>query len=191
MDKIAVYGYASILIDAGPDLQPLIVDRIPHPSPRPVEFARFSRTRGNAPALAFFARGGVVTGQILVLDLPDTEEMRDKVSHSLWLREGRPPKAAIRTMSAAGINTVFYMDLEPNIPNPVPKLLAEFAIESVAKCAEMGAMERNGIRYLRQCLEIGVVTPLSRAYEEAILNKLQAKDLTEAEDIAIAKLEVK
>ncbi|MCL6614027.1 MAG: hypothetical protein K6U03_05355 [Firmicutes bacterium] len=189
--KIAIYGYGSLLVDAGPDLQPLIIERIPHPSPRPVEYARLSRSRGNAPAVAFFDRGGIVTGQILVLDLPDTEEAREKVAHSLWLREGRPPRAAIRTMSAAGIKTVFYCDLEPTIPNPTPRLLADFAIESVAKCAEAGVPSRNGIRYLRDCLEVGVVTPLSHAYADAILAKLKAKDLKEAEEIALARLEKK
>lgn len=190
-DRIAIYGYGSLLADAGPDLQPLIIERIPHPSPRPVEYARLSRSRGNAPAVAFFDRGGIVTGQILVLDLPDTEDAREKVAHSLWLREGRPPRAAIRTMSAAGVKTVFYCDLEPTIPNPVPKLLADFAIESVAKCAEAGAPHRNGIRYLRDCLEVGVVTPLSYAYADAIMAKLKAKDLKEAEEIALSRLEMK
>ncbi|MGE5550925.1 MAG: hypothetical protein ACM3ZC_10395 [Bacteroidota bacterium] len=186
--RLAIYGYGSLLVDAGPDLQPFIAERIPFPSPRPVEYARLSRSRGNSPAVAFYDGGGIVTGQVLVLDLPDTEESRDKVAHSLWLREGRPPRAAIRSMSAAGIDTVFYVDLEPNIPNPSPKLLADFAINSVAKCAETGNIERNGIRYLRECLEIGVVTPLSPAYAEAILAKLRAKDLTEAEAIAVSRI---
>ena len=190
-NRVAIYGYGSLVIDAGPDLQPLICERIPFPSPRPVEYARLSRSRGNAPAVAFFDGGGTVTGQILVLDLPDTEETRDKVSHSLWLREGRPPKASIRSMSAAGIDAVFYCDLEPNIPNVNPRLLADFAITSVAKCAEAGYVERNGIRYLRQNLEAEIVTPLSRAYEEALLAKLRAKDLSEAEEIAIARLKGK
>ncbi|MGE5529654.1 MAG: hypothetical protein ACM3X6_11010 [Patescibacteria group bacterium] len=185
MERLAVYGYGSLLVDAGSDLQPLIVERIPHPSPRPVEYARLSRSRGNAPAAAFTDMGGIVTGQILVLDLPDTEETRDKVSHSLWLREGRPPRAAIRTMSAGPIKTVFYVDLEPNIPNPTPKLLADFAIASVARCMEMGAPERNGIRYLRETRAIGVITPLSDAYTETVLARLKASDLEEAERIAI------
>ncbi len=186
-DRLAIYGYGSLLIDAGEDLQPLICERISHPSPRPVEYARLSRSRGNAPAVAFTDVGGVVNGQILVLDLPDTEEKRDKVSHSLWIREGRPPWAAIRTMAAGGIKTVFYVDLEPTLPNPNPRLLVDFAVASVAKCRETGQTNKNGIRYLRDNLAIGVVTPLSRAYEEAILAKLHAKDLYEAEEIAIAK----
>ncbi|MGE5598245.1 MAG: hypothetical protein ACM3XS_02555 [Bacteroidota bacterium] len=189
--KIAIYGYGSVLIDAGPDLQPLILERIPFPSPRPVEYARLSKSRGNAPAVAFYDGGGIVTGQILVLDLPDTQEKRDKVANSLWIREGRPPWAAIRTMSMAGIATVFYVDLEPNIPSPSPKLLADFAIASVAKCAEAGQVERNGIRYLRENLRIGVITPLSRAYEEALLAKLRAKDLEEAERIALSRMGTK
>lgn len=190
-NNLAIYGYGSLLVDAGPDLQPLIVERVPHPSPRPVEYARLSRSRGNAPAVAFADVGGIVTGQILVLDLPDTPETRDKVSHSLWLREGRPPKAAIRTMSAGGFDTVFYVDLEPTIPNPTPKLLADFAIASVAKCVEAGTPQFNGLRYLRENLAIGVVTPLSRAYEEAILAKVRAKDLSEAEEILLARAGVR
>ena len=186
--KLAVYGYGSLMVDAGPDLQPLIIERIPHPSPRPVEYARLSRSRGNSPAVAFTDIGGIVTGQVLVLDLLDTEDARDKVSHSLWLREGRPPRAAIRIMSAAGIDAVFYVDLEPSIPSPAPRLLADFAIASVAKCAELGIAAQNGIAYLRNNLEMGVVTPLSHGYEEAILAKLKAKDLQEAEEIAIAKI---
>lgn len=187
-DRIAIYGYGTLLVDAGPDLQPLIVDRIPHPSPRPVEYARLSKSRGNSPAVAFTDQGGIVTGQILVLDLPDTQEKRDKVANSLWIREGRPPWAAIRTMSAAGIKTIYYVDLEPTIPNPNPKLLADLAITSVAKCAEMGNVAKNGIRYLREAMGVGVVTPLTPAYEEAILAKLRAKDLIEAEEIALARI---
>ena len=188
MNKLAVYGYGSVLVDAGPELQPLILDRIPFPSPRPVEYARLSKSRGGAPAVAFYDGGGIVTGQILVLDLPDTDEKRDKVMHSLWRREGRPPWAAIRTMSAAGIQTVIYADLEANMPNPNPKLMADFAINSVAKCAELGDIDKNGIRYLRDNIAIGVITPLTEAYQEALLTKLRAKDLSQAEEIATARI---
>lgn len=186
-DRIAIFGYSTLILDAGPDLQPLIIERIPHPSPRPVEFSRLSRHRGNAPALAFSETGGVVNGQIMVLDLPDTDEKRDKVAHSLWLREGRPPWAAIRQTEMAGFKTVFYIDIEPNIPNPSPRLLADFAINSVAKCAELG-QAKNGIRYLRDCIKAGIETPLTQAYMEAILAKLNAKDLEEAERIALSRI---
>jgi len=175
------------MIDAGPDLQPLIIERITHPSPRPVEYARLSRHRGNAPALTFFERGGTVNGQIMVLDLDDREEMRNRVSRLLWLREGKPPLASIRTMSLGGFATVYYVDIDPSV-EPNPRLLADFAVASVAKCMEIGQIELNGIRYLRDCLAAGIVTPLSKTYEQAVLTKTLAKNLTEAEEKTTAKV---
>ena len=42
---------------------------------------------------------------------------------------------------------------------------------------------RNGIRYLAQNIEHGIVTPLTYAYRDAILRRTGAAGLTEAEAI--------
>jgi len=181
-DNIGIYGYGSLLKDAGEKIEPRVIGRIPISSPWPIEYARRSNLWGGGPTLALHQTGGKVQGQILVLSVQS-----DALSHVReWLREreGNPPLAWIREMELGGFNRVLYCDLEPTLSEAdiKPDSLARFAIESVRI-----KPDKNGIRYLRRNIEQTVITPLTYAYRDAILRQCGAKNLLEAEKVLLER----
>jgi hypothetical protein len=60
-------------------------------------------------------------------------------------------------------------------PDMAPEALARRAVRSAR------AGPRNGVAYLRGAVEAGVVTPLTDAYAEAVLELVGAPSLAEAE----------
>ena len=181
-DNIGIYGYGSLLKDAGEKIEPRVIGRIPISSPWPIEYARRSNLWGSGPTLALHQTGGKVQGQILVLSVQS-----DALSHVReWLREreGNPPLAWIKEMELGGFNRVLYCDLEPTLSEAdiKPDSLARFAIESVRI-----KPDKNGIRYLRRNIEQTVITPLTYAYRDAILRQCGAKNLLEAEKVLLER----
>jgi len=181
-DNLGIYGYGSLLKDAGEKIEPRVIDRIPISSPWPIEYARRSNLWGGGPTLALHQTGGKVQGQILVLSVQS-----DALSHVReWLREreGNPPLAWIKEMELGGFNRVLYCDLEPTLSEAdiKPDSLARFAIESVRI-----KPDKNGIRYLRRNIEQTVITPLTYAYRDAILRQCGAKNLLEAEKVLLER----
>ena len=63
----------------------------------------------------------------------------------------------------------------------MPTRLHRFAIDSVSL-----KPERNGIAYLARNIELGIVTPLTYAYRDAILRLTSSGDLDEAEKKVLA-----
>jgi hypothetical protein len=178
VENIGILAYGSLLGDPGPELGPHIIDRIPHKTPWPVEYARSSESRGGGPTLVIHPRGSPVQGAVMVLDIKrsDIDLARE------WLRRReRTSEKYIETTNAAGLEVVLYARLPPNIKEADlrPDRLAEFAIESVAV-----KPDRNGIRYLADNIKNGITTPLTEAYRIAVLSKLKAQDLEAAERIA-------
>jgi hypothetical protein len=81
-------------------------------------------------------------------------------------------------MPLDGLRCVFYVDLAANIP--VSKLTAEHLAElAIASAALAG--DKNGIRYLADNIDHGVITPLTDAYCSEVLRKTGAGDLRSAE----------
>ena len=78
---------------------------------------------------------------------------------------------------------VFHAALRANIAEPAPELLARLAIASAA--APSGAVDRDGIRYLMDAMQSGIVTPLMPEYEKEILRLTGGRDLEEARTIAL------
>jgi len=183
-ENVGIFGYGSLLAEPGPDIGGHIIGRIPQRTPWPIEYARSSRGRGGAPTLVLHPSGGFVSGEILALDIKD--DQLDAVREWLRSREGRPALSRIKVMALAGLRSVLYADLVANIPDLqlTADHLADLAIASVA-CAQ--DVERNGIRYLADNVERRIVTPLTDAYIDAVLQKTSARDLTEAEKILRAR----
>ncbi len=177
-DNIGVYGYGSLLEDAGEKIEPRVIGRIPISSPWPIEYARRSKLWGGGLTLTLHQTGGKVEGQILVLSV-QSDALSD-VKEWLREREGNPSVARIKVMELAGFNCVLYCDLEPTLSEAdiKPESLARFAIESARL-----KPEKNGIRYLRQNIEKKVITPLTYAYRDEILRQSRARDLLEAEKV--------
>jgi hypothetical protein len=77
--------------------------------------------------------GGIVQGQLLVLDLQLST--LDEWIEWLWEREGNPPRELLKQMECNGFGRVLYCELESNLTAKEinPESLARFAIESVDK----------------------------------------------------------
>jgi hypothetical protein len=173
---VGIFGCGSLLSDPGDDIGPHVVERIPHISPWKIEYARRSEGRGRGPTLAIHQAGCTVNGQVLVLDVGANRLA--EVQEWLWQRENRPKRSCIKEMCLAGLDHVLYCDIESNIRDADmnAESLARFAIESVSS-----KPKRNGIAYLARNIEMGVITPLTYAYQDAILRLTGCSDLDEAE----------
>jgi len=89
-------------------------------------------------------------------------------------------------MQLGGFHSVLYACLLPNIPSEdlTPEYLAKLAIKSATELAQEGnahALEKNGIRYLEDNIEQGVITPLTEAYRRAILAATGTASLGDAQ----------
>ena len=90
-----------------------------------------------------------------------------------------------RLVGFAGLDVVFHAALRANIEEPTPELLARLAIASAA--APSGAVGRDGIRYLMDARQSGILTPLMPEYEAEILRLTGGRDLEEARAIALGR----
>lgn len=192
--KIGILAYGSLINDTGAELLPLIEKRIECITPFQVEYARISKTRGNAPTLipVKTGEGGYVKAQILVLK-PDVNI--DVAKDMLWRRETRRSNPAekykepqptnknavsIKELSDfEGIDTVIYTSIPSNMGAlNSENILAKFAIESIL--SEAGNNALDGIRYLQSAINNGISTPKSKGYEAEILKATGSKNLQAA-----------
>ncbi len=182
---IGILAFGSLRVDAGTELEPLIVARLPWSTPFGVEFARRSRTRGDAPTLVPFADADSVMAEVLVLrDDVDDDNARER----LWRREvhrvgsgQRRPESSLvvfrEFVDVPGCSLVLATDFDDaRLTNLDSETLAAFAIASVA-AAPAG---RDGITYLRDALGCGVVTRRTFAYCDAILARTGTTTLDDA-----------
>ena len=193
MKRIGILAYGSLIDNPGPELGPNTVAKIKDVyTPFMVEFARKSQSRNYAPTLVPVAEGGAsVQGVILIL--------RDGISESeaknmLWRREtncfatrkiyqphanpGDNKVYAEPLEHFKGINVVYYTRIAANIQPLTPAHLAKLAIQSVS--LKKKDQERDGISYLINAKANGIQTPLMSAYEQEILQRMNAKNLEEA-----------
>lgn len=198
---IGILAYGSLIPHPGTEIGPVTARRIEGvETPFRVEFSRSSRVRDGAPTLVSVTNGGAkVSGVVLVL--------HDSVSKTaaqdmLYRRERNrvdsgdryvdvdptnPDSAFLGSLNDfAGLDVVFHAALRPNIEEPTPELLARLAIASAG--APSGAVGRDGIRYLVDAKQSGIVTPLMPLYEEEILRQTGGRDLEEARAIALGRL---
>lgn len=197
---IGILAYGSLIPNPGAEIGPVTVRRIDGvETPFRVEFSRSSRVRDGAPTLVPVKRGGArVTGVVLVLHDSVTETAaqdmlyrreRNRVGSGDRYADVDPadPDSAFlgRLDGFAGLDVVFHAALRANIEEPTPELLARLAIASAA--APSGAMDRDGIRYLMDAVQSGIVTPLMPEYEKGILRRTGGRDLEEARAIALGR----
>jgi hypothetical protein len=196
LPTVAILAFGSLIAEPGPEIQPLMRERRRVITPFNVEFARFSNSRGGGPTLVPVSEGGgPVAAELLILDpavaVEDAKSM-------LWRRETRqenrgkayrepanpgPNTVLVRTLiSFEEIGTVLYVDFPTagKIAAPTADQLAEAAMRSV----ERAAKGRDGITYLAQAKESGIVTPLTAAYEARILTLTGAANLDAARELA-------
>jgi hypothetical protein len=193
MPKIGILAYGSLIDEPGEEIESLVVDRITDvETPFSIEFARTSGNRDGAPTLVPVSAGGSpVNATILVLK---GEVSLDQARDLLWRREtgnvgsGRsynPPENPNENTvlvdeftDVAGIDVVISTRIGANIPEVSPDALARLAVQSAKTSA--GTQRRDGISYLKNAKRNGFLTPIIRAYEDAILCITGAESLEEA-----------
>ena len=192
-----ILAYGSLIPNPGAEIGPVTVRRIGGvETPFRVEFSRSSRVRDRAPTLVPVERGGArVVGVVLVLH----DSVSETAAQDMLYRRERnrvgsgdryadvdpsdPDSAFLGRLDGfAGLDVVFHAALRANIEEPAPELLARLAIASAR--APSGATGRDGIRYLMDAKQSGIVTPLMDGYEAAILRRTGGRDLDEARMIA-------
>lgn len=188
-----VLAYGSLLTDPGVELAEVIAERRSTITPFTVEYACSNQEYAGAPFLAPVPAqfGTTVNAQILVTH-PDIQdrEVRDRLYRREVNRvgdedceyDGRPEQIKSNAVvieavqDLAGVPTVFYTALKPNIPEILradlsakvkAKQLAELALASVT--LETYTTECDGIHYLIDAMQQGITTPLSALYRDAVL----------------------
>jgi hypothetical protein len=188
--KVGILAYGSLIGEEGPELTPLIVERIDSETPFRIEFARSSKSRGYGPTLVPVASGGAsVKAKILVIDSAVTvetatnmlyrREMHDYEPQVTYRPKERPDQddIVIETLNTFGtVETVLYTRIGANIPDLTAARLAELAIASVGR----PRTAPDGISYLIAAKDNGIVTPLSPEYEREVLQQTQTASLLDA-----------
>ncbi len=176
---IGILAYGSLISDPGPEILPLIINRIECITPFNVEYARSSKSRNGAPTLIPYMDGQPVSGQILVLDSTDIQHIKDilwrRETHKLTgsYKEGidfhNSNKVYIKVINNFhDIPTVLYTSIGSNTPVSIDNL-SELAINSI-----------EGIKYLQDAKSCGIETKLSKEYELMVLEKTMTNNLQEA-----------
>ena len=186
---VGILAYGSLLSDPDVEIKNARVDRIRKvETPFRVEFARKSRSRGDAPTLVPVKDdGATVTGSIYVLNVPVDEGvdlLYRREINQVGSKKRYDPVAATRPDSVKvrrlckfrGLDFVLYAELEANIQPLTAKSLACLAIGSVER-TDKG---RDGISYLMDAKRNGIVTPLSDCYEAEMLRQSECASLEEA-----------
>lgn len=187
--SLGILAFGSLIDNPGAEIESALVGRkLNVRTPFGVEFARSSTKREGAPTLVPLAQGGTpVLAQILQVNVTELEA-KDR----LWRREinrvgqgghythhAKPgPNTLIidRYENFEGIDIVFAARFAATMIPPTAAHLAELAIRS----ARLERTGRDGITYLIDAKRNGITTPLSAAYEQEILRRVQALDLSDA-----------
>lgn len=192
--KGGILAFGSLIDDLGDELSAAIKgDPILASTPFPVEYGRFSLSRGGAPTLVPHLSGGKVTARILPLasacsdkfarDILYRREVRSKdQSREYQRRDGRNDILVETLLNFQGFDMVFYTDFnaEGKCFDLTAGKLASAAIESVGR-ADPG---KDGITYLLNNIRNGIITPLTPEYEISVLAMTGAASLEEALEIS-------
>src|SRR5262249_875250 len=183
---VGILAFGSLIDHPGWEIEEVIVERKTGVvTPFRVEFARASQRRAGAPTLVPVTTGGSpVRAHLLIVKVTE-QEAKDR----LWRREvnrvgqgghyvERPnpgPNILMidRHENLAGNFVVLAARFPPTIAALTAATLANLAIESARNLGD----GRDGINYLIEAKRNGVVTPLSRPYEQEILRRTDASDL--------------
>ena len=183
---IGVLAYGSLITDPGPELQAVILSRRDGVlTPFAVEYARSSTRRKGAPTLVPVAeRGASVLATIFEVavsaneaaDIVYRRETGKIGTGRIYVGPFDPtPNTVIieRLANFEGFDVVLSTRIGANIEPLSADTLATLAVNS----AREAAPGKDGITYLMNAMRSGIVTPLTSAYEAAILSQTSARDL--------------
>lgn len=194
---IGILAYGSLITHPGPEIESVLDHVIPDVvTPFPVEYARCSRSRAGTPTLVPVPPecGAPVNAVILVLRESTLEQ---ETLNALFRREihregdltvnyddqaQRQKKDALvieNLKNQYGLKLVYYTALKPNFGQILDSniaheekaaLLAQAAIDSITH--ETFDKGLDGIQYLVDNYKAGVITSLTLAYIQALLDPL-------------------
>mgnify|MGYP001086266631 CR=1 FL=1 len=190
--KIGILAFGSLIDDPGEELQSVIAERKEGViTPFNIEYGRKSSKRGNAPTLIPVSDGGLkVKATLLVLKEGLTlEEVKNRLyrretnnvgKNGTYTERENPTPNQLVIQEHTDINDVqVYLTANYgcNLEEISPDILADLAIESFkSNEVEKG---RDGISYLKNNIDNNIITPLTEEYRNAILKKMNAKNLEE------------
>ncbi|NLI41697.1 MAG: hypothetical protein GX421_11045 [Caldisericales bacterium] len=193
---IGILAYGSLITHPGHEIESVLDHVIPDVlTPFPVEYTRRSRSRAGAPTLAPVPTGCGVPVKAVVFALKkytrkkkaqnflyrrELHQERDlKVIYDDQAQRQKRDALVIETMkNQFGLSVIYYTALKPNFTEILDakrtleekaELLAQAAIDSLTQ--ETCAKGMDGIQYLADNIEAGVVTALAEFYAQAILEK--------------------
>ena len=194
---IGILAYGSLISHPGHEIESVLDHVIPDVlTPFPVEYARRSQSRAGAPTLVPVPVGCGSPVKAVVLVLKKYTHKK-KAQNFLYRREihregdlkviyddqaQRQKRDALVIESIQnqfGLSVIYYTALKPNFTEILDanrsrekkaELLARAAIDSLTQ--ETYAKEMDGIQYLADNIEAGVVTVLTEVYAQAILSKV-------------------
>ncbi len=190
---IGILAFGSLIEYPGEEISEIEIERLTCETPFPIEFARTSSTRSNAPTLIPVENGGRhVKAKIIILNAATSI---DEAKSILWRRELHmtdrtqnylePNNPGVNSVVVKvledfmNVDSVLYTSIGCNINRTLTgELLADFSIASIL--AQAGQQEKDGIRYLLSAKRNGIITGLSEEYENQILIKTETKCLEEA-----------
>jgi hypothetical protein len=164
-------------------------------TPFRVEYARRSKTRSDAPTLVVVPEGlgSQVNSAIYVLkEDADAKTAKDILFRRELHQEGDKAKTYDEAVQHAkkdaliietllhfyGLGEVYYIGFKPNFPEILDtslsqeqkaQLLVQAAIDSLTKETFRKALD--GIRYLHDSVQAGIITPLTEPYRQALLQR--------------------
>jgi len=193
---IGILAYGSLITHPGHEIESVLDHVIPDVlMPFPVEYARRSQSRAGAPTLVPVPMGCGTPVKAVVLVLKKYTR-RKKAQNFLFRREihregdlkviyddqaQRQKRDALvieNIKNRFGLSVVYYTALKPNFTEILDvkrsleekaELLAQAAMDSLTP--ETYAKGMDGIQYLADNIEAGVVTALTGPYAQAILEK--------------------
>lgn len=190
--KIGILAFGSLIDDPGEELQRVIAERKESViTPFNIEYGRKSSKRGNAPTLIPVSNGGQkVKATLLILKEELTlEEVKNRLyrretnnvgKNGIYTERENPTPNQLVIQEHTDINDVqVYLTANYgcNLTEIYPDILADLAIESFKSSkVEKG---RDGISYLKNNIDNNIITPLTEEYRNAILKKMNAKNLKE------------
>ncbi len=198
MARIGILAFGSLIRNSGREIAELeVVAERRHSvqTPFPVEFARSSTKRGGAPTLVPYPTGASVAAEIIVI-----EASEQLAKDALWRREtdNLGSKKGYRERDNPNTNTLVIKSFknfeglplvlaawfQATIECPTATGLANLAIAS-AKDRSVSP-GRDGITYLIDAKDCGIVTALSPDYEREILRLIGAATLEQAREALTA-----
>jgi len=190
-NRIGVLAFGSLIGDSG-ELDSVTAKRVDVTTPFPVEFARSSSRRDGGPTLVPVTEGGAkVTAVVLVLKASvsisaatdmlyrrETNQVGSEIKYP-HKADPSPDDVVVEEIKDFGsCDVVLYTRIGTNIQPLTATKLAEMAIASAKKRA--GAEHRDGISYMSEAKQNGIVTALGPAYEAEVLAQTNSGSLDAA-----------